>query len=157
MGTAEVFLCIFAGCLVAVKSEDGTFPRYHPGFFENLFLFEQNFDFPQYDTIFSSSQNRRPDFHMLGELPSIAGVPKVEVFCDESKLTVLVGKRAGHVALTADELQLGDNCYSTQDLPNQHVFVYGVDECGTARVVSGSNYFRQIPGSFHVRPSCVAG
>lgn len=145
MGMAEVFLCVFSGCFVAVCAvinQDGTFPRHHPGFFENLFLFDQNFDLPQYDTIFSSSQSRRPDFHMLGELPSFEDVPKVEVFCDDSKLTVLVGKRAGRLALTADSLQLGDNCYSNYDLPNQHAFVYGVDECGTARVVSGSNYLR---------------
>lgn len=143
MGTAEVFLCVFAGCFVAagaVINQDGMIPLHHPGFFENLFLFDQNFDFPQYDTIFSSSQTRRPDFHMLGQLPSIPGVPKVEVFCDESRLSVLVGKRAGGVALTAAELQLGDGCYSNQDLPNHHAFVYRVDECGTARVVSGSNH-----------------
>lgn len=145
MGTAEVFLCVFAGCFVAARAvinQDGMFPLQHPGFFENLFLFDQNFDFPQYDTIFSSSQTQRPDFHVLGQLPSISGFPKVEVFCDEAMLSVLVGKRAGHVVLTADELQLGDNCYSNQDLPNHHAFVYSVDECGTARVVSGSNYFR---------------
>uniref|UniRef100_A0A3B5KEN8 ZP domain-containing protein n=1 Tax=Takifugu rubripes TaxID=31033 RepID=A0A3B5KEN8_TAKRU len=57
-------------------------------------------------------------------------------------LSVLVEKRAGHVVLTADALQLGDNCYSNQDLPNQHAFIYGVDECGTARVVSGFDAFR---------------
>lgn len=79
---------------------------------------------------------------MLGQLPSVSGLPKVEVFCDDSKLSVLVGKRAGRVVLTAEELQLGDNCYSNQDLPNHHAFVYSLDECGTARVVSGSSYFR---------------
>lgn len=144
MGTAEVFLCVFAGCFVAAcaaLNQDGAFPLHHPGFFENLFLFDRNFDFPQYDTIFSSSQTQRPDFHVLGQLPSISGVPIVEVFCDESMLSVLVGKRAGRVVLTADQLQLGDNCYSNQDLPNQHAFVYSVNECGTTRVVSGSNYF----------------
>lgn len=145
MGTAEVFLCVLAGCLVvahAVINQDGAFPLHHPGFFENLFLFDRNFDFPQYDTIFSSSQTRSPDFHMLGQLPSISGVPTVEVFCDETMLSVLVGKRAGRLALAADQLQLGDSCFSNQDLPNQHAFIYSVDECGTARVVSGSNYFR---------------
>lgn len=151
MGTAGVFL--FVGCFVAARaviSEDGMFPQHRPQFFENLFLFEENFDFPKYDTIFSSSRTLRPDFHMLGELPSIPGVPKVEVFCDDVKLTVLVGKRAGHVVLTADELQLGDRCYRNHDLPNQHVFAYSVDECGTTRVVSGFGYSESVP-SFPVQ------
>lgn len=156
MGTAGVFLCVFVAAH-AVISEDGTFPQHRPQFFENLFLFEENFNFPKYDTIFSSSWTRRPDFHMLGELPSIPGVPNVEVFCDDAKLTVLVGKRAGRVVLTADELQLGDRCYRNHDLPNQHVFAYGVDECGTTRVVSGFGYFASVPRYLHFRPNCVTG
>lgn len=115
-------------------SEDGAF---RPHFFENLFRFEENLDFPTYDTIFSSSRSRRPDFHRMGELPSVAGVPTVDVFCDDGRLTVLVAKRAGHVLLSADELQLGDGCSRSHDLPKHHVFAYGVDECGTTRVVSG--------------------
>lgn len=160
MGTAGVVLCVFAGCFVAacaVLVEDGAFPQHRPQFFENLFLFEENFDSPQYDTIFSSSRTRQPDFHMLGELPSVPGLPKVEVFCDGVKLTVVVGKRAGCVALTADELQLGDRCYANHDLPNQHVFAYGVDECGTTRVVSGFGCFGSIPRHLHFRSDCVAG
>lgn len=160
MGTAGLFLCLFAGSFVAARaliSEDGTFSQHRPQFFESLFRFEDNFDFPKYDTIFSSSRTRRPDFHMLGELPSIPGVPKVDVFCDDVKLTVLVGKRAGRVLLTADELQLGDRCYRSHDLPNQHVFAYGVDECGTTRVVSGLGYFASLSRYLDLRANCVAG
>lgn len=155
-----MFFCVLAGCFAAARaviSEDGLFPRHRPQFFENLFLFDENFDFPKYDTIFSSSRDQRPDFHMLGELPSIPGVPSVEVFCDGGKLTVLVGKRAGHVVLTADELQLGDGCFRNQDLPNQHVFAYSVEECGTTRVVSGFGYFPSLSGYLHLELNCVTG
>lgn len=159
MGTAGVFLCVFVGCFVgayAVSSEDRMFSQHRPQFFENLFLFEENFDFPKYDTIFSSSRTQRPDFHMLGELPSITGVPKVEVFCDDVKLIVLVGKRVGHVVLTPDELQLGDRCYRNHDLPNQHVFAYSVNECGTTRVVSGFGCFA-VSINLVFRPNYVPG
>lgn len=145
MGTAAAFLCALVGCAVAATGEDEAFPPRHPGFFENLFRFEQDFDFPWHDTIFSSGRTWRPDFHVLGELPSFAGVPRVEVFCDQSKLTVLVEKKVGRAPLTADELQLGDGCHSNQDLPNQHVFAYGADECGTTRAVSGSDCPRKLP------------
>lgn len=147
MGTAGVFVCVFVGYLAVARAvilEDGVFLQYRPQLFENLFLFEENFDFPKYDTIFSSSRTRGPDFHMLGELPPIPGVPKVEVFCDDKQLTVLVGKRAGSVVLAADELQLGDRCYRNHDLPDRHVFAYSVDECGTSRVVSGFDYFAPV-------------
>ncbi|CAG09906.1 unnamed protein product [Tetraodon nigroviridis] len=160
MGTAGVFFCVFVSCFAAaygVISEDGLFPQHRPQFFENLFLFEENFDSPKYDTIFSSSRTQRPDFHMLGELPSIPGVPKVEVFCGDEKLTVVVGKRAGHVVLTANDLQLGDRCYSNHELPNQHVFAYSVDKCGTSRVVSGFGYFASVLRHLHFSPDCVTG
>lgn len=160
MGTARALLCVFAGCFVAARaliSDDGAFPRRLPRFFEDLFLFERNFNFPRYDTALSSGQSLTPDFHVLGELPFGGGVPGVEVFCDESKLLVLVGKRASGVVLTADDLRLGDSCLSNQDLPNQHVFAYRVDECGTTRVVSGFNSSRRFPDNFGFRPGCVAG
>lgn len=160
MGTAGVFLCVFFGCFVAafaVIREDGEFPQHRPQFFENLFLFEENFDFPKYDTILSAARTQRPDFYMLGDLPSVPGVPQVEVFCDDVKLTVMVGKRAGRVELTADELQLGDRCYRNHDLPNRHVFAYGVDECGTVRRVSGRFYSASAIRYLHFRPNCVTG
>lgn len=141
----------------ALISDDGTFPQRLPRFFEDLFLFERNFNFPRFDTALSSGQSLTPDFRVLGELPFVGGVPIVEVFCDESKLLVLVGKVASEVALTADDLRLGDNCLSNQDLPNQHVFAYSVGECGTTRVVSRFNSRRKFPHDFGLRPDCVAG
>ncbi|GLD56235.1 zona pellucida sperm-binding protein 3-like protein [Lates japonicus] len=60
-------------------------------------------------------------------------VPRVQVFCDESRLTVLVDKKSYGVTLTGEEIQLGDGCYSNGERPNQFVFTYGVDECGTAQ------------------------
>lgn len=80
-----------------------------------------------------------PDFHMLADLPPIMNVPKVEVFCDESKLTLLVDKMSNGVPLAAEEIQLGDGCFSNRDLPSQFVFTYGLDECGTTPVVSRPN------------------
>lgn len=142
MGAIEIFLCVFAGHFIAVHSvmneQDVAFTQDFPGLVENLipFPFRRNFDFTPYDTIFSSWRTRSPDFHMLGDLPPIMNIPKVEVFCDESNLTVLVGKRSNGVMLTGEEMQLGDGCYSNRELPNQFVFIYGLDECGTTRVVS---------------------
>lgn len=142
MGAIELFLCVFVGHFTAVHSvmneQDATFTQDFPGLVENLipFPFKRNFDFTPYDTIFSSWRTRSPDFHMLGDLPPIMNIPKVEVFCDESNLTVLVGKRSNSVMLTGEEIQLGGGCYSNRELPNQFVFTYSLDECGTTRVVS---------------------
>ncbi|XP_018553389.1 zona pellucida protein C [Lates calcarifer] len=139
MGIIEIFLCLFVGHSVAVQSvikeQDATFPQSFPGFFESLrpFPFERNFDFTPYDTIFSSWRTRTPDFHWLAEFPPIMDVPRVQVFCDESRLTVLVDKKSYGVMLTGEEIQLGDGCYSNGERPNQFVFTYGVDECGTAQ------------------------
>lgn len=141
-GTIELFLCIFAGRFIAVQSvinwQDAAFPLDFPGFFENIVPspFKRNFDFTPFDTIFSSWQSRTPAFHMLAELPPISNIPKVEVYCDESKMTVLVDKRSSGLTLTGEDIQLGDGCYSNGELPNRYVFTYNLDECGTARVVS---------------------
>lgn len=142
MGTIELFLCLFLGHFIAVQSvineQDATFPRDFPGFFGNMMPrpFKRNFGFAPYDTIFSSWRTRSPDFHMLADFPPIMNVPRVEVFCDEAKLTLLVDKRFGGVVLTGKEMQLGEGCYSNSELPNQFVFTYSLDECGTVRVVS---------------------
>lgn len=142
MGIIELGLCIFVGQFVAVqsviKAQDGAFAQNSPSFFENLmrFPFERNFDFTPYDTIFSSWRTRTPDFHMLAELPPVMKVPRIQVFCDESQLTVLVDKRSDGVMLTVEEMQLGDGCYSNREQPNQFVFTYSVNECGTSHVVS---------------------
>lgn len=144
MGTIELFLCIFVGQFITVQSvdllkeQDVTFPQDFHGFFGNIvpFPFKRNFDFTPFDTIFSSWRNQAPDFHMLSEFPSIMSFPRVEVSCDESKLTVLVDKRSYGLLLTGEEIQLGDGCYSNRELPNQFIFTYSLDECGTKRAVS---------------------
>nr|XP_046268476.1 zona pellucida protein C [Scatophagus argus] len=148
MGATEIFLCLFVGHFIAVQSlineQDDIFPRDFPGFFENIvpFPFKRSYDFTPYDTIFSSWRSRVPDFHMLAELPPIPNVPKVMVFCDEYKLTLLVNKRSNGVTLTGEEIQLGDGCYSNRELPNQFAFIYSLDECGTTRVMqSGLEMF----------------
>ncbi|KAM7376503.1 hypothetical protein PAMP_006231 [Pampus punctatissimus] len=129
MGTMEMFLCLFVGHFILVHSAIEAFP----GFFENIFRFpfEQNFDFSPYDTIFSSWRTSTPDFHMLAELPPIVKVPKVQVSCDESQLTLLVDKKLDGVTLFGEDIQLGDGCYSNRELPNQFVFTYSFDQCGT--------------------------
>lgn len=145
MEKTGILLCIFVGHFVAAQSAvnnwDATFPQEFPEFpefFDNLIPspFKRNFAFTPYDTIFSSWQTRTPDFHMLGEWPSILNVPRVEVFCDESRLTVRVGKTFNGAMMTGEEMQLGDGCYRNRELPNQFVFIYSLDECGTSRVVS---------------------
>lgn len=135
MGIVVIFLCAFAGPFIAahaVINEDGMHEQHFQGFFENLppFPFGRNFD-----TIFSSWQTRMPDFHMLGLLPSVMDF-NVEVFCDESTLTVLVGKKVNNVLLGAEEIQLGDGCFNNRELPSQYGFAYSLQECGTTPVVS---------------------
>ncbi|KAG8013567.1 Zona pellucida sperm-binding protein 3 [Nibea albiflora] len=110
--------------------------------------FKRHFDFPPYDTIFSSWRTRTPDFHMLADFPPIMNVPRVEVFCDEAKLTLLVDKRFNSIVLTGEEMQLGEGCYSNSELPNQFVFTYSLDECGTARVMQ--NGFAMFTNSLHL-------
>ncbi|XP_035529329.1 zona pellucida protein C [Morone saxatilis] len=154
MGTIEIVLCVFVGHFVAVQSvmseQDARYPQHFPGFFDNImpFPFKRHFDFPPYDTIFSSWRTQAPDFHMLAEFPPLMGLPQVEVFCDESKLTLLVDKRSSGVMLTREEIQLGNGCYSNRELPNQFVFTYGLDECGTTRVMQ--NGLAMFTNSLHV-------
>ncbi|XP_040916933.1 zona pellucida protein C [Toxotes jaculatrix] len=128
------------------------------------FPFERNFDFAPYDTIFSSWRSRAPDFHMLAELPPLMNVPRIQVFCDESQLTLLVDKRSNGVMLTTEEIQLGDGCYSNRERPNQFVFTYGIDECGTTHVLQNGlmmftntlhlNLKKPLPNWWHT-PSTV--
>ncbi|XP_034713618.1 zona pellucida protein C isoform X2 [Etheostoma cragini] len=141
MGTMGIFLCLFLGQLVAaqsfIKKQDAPNFQSVPKFFNNIrpFPFERNFEYTQFDSIFKSWGTRSPDFHMLAELPPITIVPRVEVFCDESKLTLLVDKRSNDGMLTGEELQLGNGCNSNKELPNQFVFTYSLDECGTTPVI----------------------
>lgn len=135
-------LCVFVGCFVAAQSvihiEDSTFPLEFSKFFEgvNRFPFERDFVPIPYDTIFSSWPKPTPDFHLLNKWPSILDFPRVEVSCNDSRMKVYVGKVLGGITLTEAEVQLGDGCYRTDELPNQFVFIYNLDECGTSRVVS---------------------
>lgn len=135
--------CALAGRLVAAQSmvniEDFTFPEEFPEFSPGIgpFPFEENLLDAPYDTIFSAWPTRTPDFHMLGDWPSVFPGPRVEAFCDDSRLLVLVGKDlGGGVALTGADVRLGDGCYRTSELPKQFVFAYQSDECGTSHVVS---------------------
>ncbi|KAK9533441.1 hypothetical protein VZT92_008558 [Zoarces viviparus] len=141
MGTMELLLCLLLGHHIAaqsvIKKQDTTFFHDVPGFFDSFvpFPFERNFDFTPPDTLFSSWGTLIPDLHVLAELPPIPIVPRVEVFCDESKLTLLVDKRSNGLSLTGEEMQFGDGCYSNRELPNQFVFTYGFEECGTTPVM----------------------
>ncbi|XP_028251799.1 zona pellucida protein C [Parambassis ranga] len=138
MGTLQAFLCIFIAHLVAPQSvrkyQDATFSQDYAAFLENVpFPSERRFDLPPYDTIFSSWRTRTPDFHMLSEFPPIMSAPRVQVFCDESKLTLLVDKRAYGFQLTGEDVWLGDGCYRTREVLHQFIFTYGFDQCGTTR------------------------
>ncbi|XP_045918022.1 zona pellucida protein C isoform X2 [Micropterus dolomieu] len=174
MGTIVLVLSIFVGQFIAVQSvikeQDAMFSQEFPGFIENTvpFPFKRHFDLAPYETVFSSWQTRTPDFHMLAGLPPITNVPKIDVFCDEFTLTLLVDKSSIGVILTGEEMQLGDSCYSNRELPNQFVFTYSLDECGTEHVMqNGLDMFTnslylnlkspptwwQIPSTVHI--SCI--
>lgn len=142
METVGILLGVFVGCFVAAQSmvhiEDSTFPREFPSPFEGVapLPFQSNFVPIPNHVIFSSWPMLSSDLRMPEEWPSIPDVPRVEVSCDDSRLTVLVWKDLGGVTLTAEDVQLGDGCYRTAELPNQLVFSYNLDECGTTHVVS---------------------
>ncbi|CAK6968036.1 zona pellucida protein C [Scomber scombrus] len=141
MGTVEIFLCLFVGHFIPVHSviqQDAAFPQAFPafpGFFGNVLHlpFKRNLDFPQLNTMFSSWRTPFPDFHMLA--PPMMSVPKVQVSCDKSQLTLLVDKRFNSVTLNEEDIQLGDGCNSNKELPNQFVFTYSFDKCGTTHTM----------------------
>ncbi|KAM6968631.1 zona pellucida protein C [Tautogolabrus adspersus] len=170
MGIVEFFLCIFAGHVITVQSVihelDARFPQDFAGLFDNIrpFPFKGHYDLSPYDSIFSSWRTPTPEFHMFAELPPIVNIPQVEVFCDESKLTLLVNKRSNGVILTGEEIQLGYGCFSNGELPNQFVFTYSLDECGTTRVMqNGLGVFtntlhlntKNLPNTWWSTPSTV--
>ncbi|KAK0153905.1 Zona pellucida sperm-binding protein 3 [Merluccius polli] len=100
------------------------------------FPFPSELDFQDpYDTLFSSWQTSRPDFHMLTELPPFMSVPHIQVLCNRSRLTLLVDKAYSGVPLNGDDLRLGDGCHVNGDLENQFVLTYDLNQCGTSRVV----------------------
>ncbi|XP_041828006.1 zona pellucida protein C [Melanotaenia boesemani] len=153
MGTIHQVLCIFLGRFIAAISlgyEDAMFPHDFESFLENdkLFPFERNIDFLPFDNIFSSWRTWAPDFSMLAEFPPTMNVPRVQVFCDESKLTLLVDKKSSGLTLTKEEMQLGNGCYSNKELPNQFAFVYDLDQCGTTLVLQ--NGLQAFTNSLHL-------
>ncbi|CAG5866301.1 unnamed protein product [Menidia menidia] len=154
MGTLLLLLYGFLGHFFAancfVEYEDAMYPDDYEVFLENdgLFPFETEFDFPPFDTIFSSWQTLIPDIRRLAEFPPIMNVPRVQVSCDESKLTLLVDKKSFGRMLTKEELLLGDDCYSNKELPNQFVFVYDFDQCGTTS--TPHNGLQAFTNSLHV-------
>ncbi|XP_074547894.1 zona pellucida protein C [Halichoeres trimaculatus] len=146
MGTKGIFLCIFVGHFIAVKSvildpdHENMFSEEFPPLFERSkpFPYMRNLDFFS-DALFSSWKTWSPEFHIFPELPPVINVPNVEVFCDDSKLTILVNKRSNGVTLTGEEIWLGYDCYSNGELPNQFVFTYSLDECGTKQKIQNGN------------------
>ena len=144
MGTIQQLICLFFGHFVSAHSfvsyGDSAFFHDFGHFYENEFFpSERNFDVLPLDTIYSSWPTWLPDFNMLAEFPPFTNIPRVQVSCDLSKLTVLVDKKSFGLTLTSEEIQLGDGCYSNGELMNQLVFVYGLEECGTKPVVSYTN------------------
>ncbi|XP_012717571.2 zona pellucida protein C isoform X1 [Fundulus heteroclitus] len=154
MGTVQQVLWSVLWGVIAVQSfqrpEDAMFPQDFPGPFDNnwLFPFEGNLDFPPLDTIFSSWQKWSPDFHMLAEFPPTMNLPRVQVSCDETKLTLLVDKKAFGLTLTAEDIQLGNGCYSNKEEPSHLVFDYNLDQCGTTPVLQ--NGLQAFTNSLHL-------
>uniref|UniRef100_A0A3Q2X2P2 ZP domain-containing protein n=1 Tax=Haplochromis burtoni TaxID=8153 RepID=A0A3Q2X2P2_HAPBU len=73
MGTTQISLCVFLGCVIAVQSvlyHNGRFTQDVVGVYENRvpFSFGRNFDFTPQGPIFSSWQSWTPDFHRLAGL-----------------------------------------------------------------------------------------
>lgn len=141
MGTTQISLCVFLGCVIAVQSvlyHNGRFTQDVVGVYENRvpFSFGRNFDFTPQSTIFSSWRSWTPDFHRLAGLSPFLNVPRVQVYCDASTLTVLVDKSVSGLKLTGEEIQLGNGCFSNGELANEFVFTYGFGECGTTPMVS---------------------
>ncbi|KAF1375070.1 hypothetical protein PFLUV_G00235600 [Perca fluviatilis] len=161
MREMELFLCLFFLDIAAqsvIKKQDAPNFQNVLRFFNNIrpFLFERNLDFTPFDTIFSSWGTVIPGIHMFSELLPIVMVPRVEVFCDESKITLLVDKRSNDFMLTGEELQLGNGCLSNKELPNQFVFTYSLDECGTTPVMQ--NGLVMVTNSLHLnlkKPSTI--
>ncbi|KAF6717921.1 Zona pellucida sperm-binding protein 3 [Oryzias melastigma] len=141
MGTLQLFLCIFFCHIISAEShlrydDDSVVFRDFGGVLENkLFPFDRDFELLPFNDIFGSWRNWPPAFHMDPGFPPFMNAPRVQVSCDEDKLTVVVDKKTFGLALTAADVQLGDNCRSNTELPDQLVFSYQLDECGTKSVL----------------------
>lgn len=137
-----IILGVFVGFFVAAQSvahvEDSAVSQEFSSLSEGVapFAVKKHFAPIPIDAIFSSWPMPSAHFRLLDDWPPIPIVPRVEVSCDHSKLQVLVWKDFAGVTLTAEQVQLGDGCYRTSELPTQLVFSYRLDECGTSYVVS---------------------
>ncbi|RVE56993.1 hypothetical protein OJAV_G00211990 [Oryzias javanicus] len=141
MGMLQLFLSIVFCHILSAEShlrydDDSVDFRDFGGVLENeLFPFDRDFEFLPFHDIFGSWRNWPPAFHMDPGFPPFMNAPRVQVSCDEHKLTVAVDKKTFGLALTAADVQLGDNCRSNTELPDQLVFSYQLDECGTKSVL----------------------
>nr|XP_057947116.1 zona pellucida protein C [Doryrhamphus excisus] len=135
MEVLKLLLCVLVSHLFWIHSTEAVFSQHVPGFFQNILPspFKISNNFNPFDTIFSSL--RAPEFDVFAELSSMMEVPDVQVYCDESELILLVDKRMGDVTLKREEIQLGDGCYSNSELPNQMMFTYSFDQCGTSHEI----------------------
>ncbi|XP_056445982.1 zona pellucida protein C [Gadus chalcogrammus] len=145
-------LCFGTGTLLPFHSTlESQIAELSQGIFEDAFLFPADMDFQgPFDTMFSSWQSSRPDFHMLTELPPFMSLPNVQVLCNRSQITLLVDRAYGGVQLNGDEVQLGKGCNVNGVLDNQFVLTHDHTKCGTIRVVQSglevfSNYLHVDP------------
>uniref|UniRef100_A0A3P8QHM9 ZP domain-containing protein n=1 Tax=Astatotilapia calliptera TaxID=8154 RepID=A0A3P8QHM9_ASTCA len=83
MGTTQISLCVFLGCVIAVQSvlyHNGRFTQDVVGVYENRvpFSFGRNFDFTPQGTIFNSWRSWTPDFHR-GQLVNLQVLAKTRI------------------------------------------------------------------------------
>ncbi|XP_061700787.1 zona pellucida protein C [Syngnathoides biaculeatus] len=138
MGVLEGILCVFVGLLLL---QDSRSLPYEMG---NDFIF---------NTIFNPWRARIPEFGMFAMRSLVMKVPAVQVYCDESELTLFVDKRMGAATLNREDIQLGDGCYSNSELAGQLMFTYGHDQCGTRHEVQ--NGLDVFSNSLHFSPRKV--
>uniref|UniRef100_A0A3P9I2E5 ZP domain-containing protein n=1 Tax=Oryzias latipes TaxID=8090 RepID=A0A3P9I2E5_ORYLA len=139
MGTLQLFLSIVFCHIISAEShlrdDDSVVFRDFGGVLENeLFPFDRDLELLPFNDIFGSWRSWPPSFHMDPGFPPFMTAPRVQVSCDEQKLTVVVDKKTFGLTLSAAEVQLGD-CHSNTELPDQLVFSYQLDECGTKSVL----------------------
>ncbi|XP_077477404.1 zona pellucida protein C [Stigmatopora argus] len=137
MAALEVIWCAFLGHFLLFHwAQTASFLNVRP------LPYEISSDFISFDTIVNPWRVRVPDFGPR--------IPAVQVYCDESELILLVDKRLGEFTLNRAEIKLGDGCYSNSELPNQLMFTYGYDQCGTNHEVR--NGLDVFSNSLHVSP-----
>ncbi|XP_028294421.1 zona pellucida protein C [Gouania willdenowi] len=151
-----LFLSFFVKGLVDAqfvrKYRDVAFPTDYPGFLDNSlpFSFERRFDFTSRDPFFKSWWT--PDLSVFAEFP-LTVQPRVQVFCDDSKLTLLIDKKSFGLEWTEGEMQLGDGCYPNGELPFQYVFSYSYDQCGTLSTIQNGQ--KILTNSLQLQPKTL--